>query len=363
MANPPLPVRSSTDPAPKTGAAKPTTTALTHHDQLTGPLKAMLLLVSMDEDVATRVIAHFDDQDLEVLRKASESAVEVPTTSITVVQREFLSRVRSGLPANLKGSDRYLEKLVRNALGEGRAAQLFPPKDEIDVSSDGPAYRRLPPAILSRLLEKEHPQTIAVVLSQLDPERAAEAIVELPDELRADVLSRVGHLEFVPEQILGEIDAEFRGHLSSMKNDSRRKVDGKDAAAAILKRLGQDTSQQLLEFMSANDAPMAERLQQSLFTFADLIRMDARGMQQLLKEVPTDQLVLALKTSSEELREKIFASLSSRAAEMLREDLALLGPTKIADVEAAQRSIVETALNLERDGRVTIARDGGGDYV
>jgi flagellar motor switch protein FliG len=108
---------------------------------------------------------------------------------------------------------------------------------------------------------------------------------------------------------------------------------------------------------------MADQLQQALFTFQDLARMDARGMQQLLKEVPTDQLLLALKTASDELKNKVLSNLSSRAADMMREDLALLGPTRIADVEAAQRQIVEAALNLERDGRVTIARDGAGAYV
>jgi flagellar motor switch protein FliG len=161
-------------------------------------------------------------------------------------------------------------------------------------------------------------------------------------------------------QILNELDTEFRGHLERVQSEHQTKVDGKEAATGILKRLAQDQSQALLEELAATDATMADELQQALFTFADLNRMDARGMQQLLKEVPTDQLVLALKSASEELKNKVFANLSSRAADMLREDLALLGPTRIADVEAAQRAIVEAALQLERDGRVTIARDGGG---
>lgn len=329
---------------------------------LRGSQKAMLFLVSLDEDVATRVIAHLDPSDLERLRSASECTHEVPEAAVSRVQREFLARVRGGHSTSLAGSNRYLERMVRNALGEGRASEIFPrePKTPEDAL---PAYRRLPPALLASLLESEHPQTVALVLSQLEAERAADTLKLLPEGSRAEVLLRIGHLEEVPEQILGELDVEFRTHLDRVQADAQKKVDGKEAATGILKRLAQEQSQALLEELAQADAPMADKLQQALFTFADLSRMDARGMQQLLKEVPTDQLVLALKSASEELKNKVFSNLSSRAADMLREDLSLLGPTRIADVEAAQRSIVETALELERDGRVSIAREGAGQYV
>ncbi len=329
---------------------------------LTGAQRAMLLLVSLDEDVATRVIAHLEQSDLARLRNASGMTGHVAPPAIAGVQRAFLSEAQQGGPTSLRGSDRYLERLVKNALGEGRANELFgPPVLPPDASS--PAYLRLPPTLLAALLEREHPQTIALVLSQLDATRGAEFLSALPPTLRSDVVLRVGHLDEVPEQILTEIDRELRVHLDRLESDARRKVDGKEAATGILKRMAQEESQALLEELAQSDAPMADKLQQALFTFQDLIRMDARGMQQLLKEVPTDQLVLALKTASEELKTKVLGNLSSRAADMLREDLALLGPTRIADVEAAQRQIVDAALALERDGRVTIARDGVGAYV
>ncbi len=329
---------------------------------LSGSQKALLLLVSVDEDVATRVIAHLEPAEIARLRQASESTSTVADVAVTRVQREFLAAVQGGLAQSLAGSDRYLQRLVRNALGEGRASELFakgtPLAEEVL-----PAYRRLPPAVLAQALEAEHPQTAALILSQLPPERAAETLVLMPETLHGEILLRIGHLEEVSAQILSELDTEFRAHLDRISADAPTKVDGREAATGILKRLGQEQSQTLLEQVAENDAAMAEVLQQALFTFSDLIRLDGRGMQQLLKEVPTDQLVLALKSASPELKEKILANLSSRAADMLREDLALLGPTRISEVEAAQRSIVEAALQLERDGRVTIARDGGGAYV
>jgi flagellar motor switch protein FliG len=350
----------------KSPAALPASTGaagLAAASDLTGAQKAMLLLVSLDEDVATRVIAHLEPQDLGRLRSATEATRTVAPLALASVQRSFLEEAQHGGPTSLRGSDRYLERLVRNALGPGKASELFAPPPKAASDPSQPAYRRLPPALLASLLENEHPQTIALVLTQLDAERGAALLSALPTERRSEVMLRVGHLDEVPEQILEEIDLELRRHLDNLEKDSRMKVDGKEAATGILKRLAQEDSSALLEELAQADAGMADKLQQALFTFQDLTRMDARGMQQLLKEVPTDQLVLALKTASEELKNKVLGNLSSRAADMLREDLALLGPTRIADVEAAQRQIVETALQLERDGRVTIARDGAGAYV
>lgn len=347
-------------PALPAGAGAPLALAKT----LSGAQRAMLLLVSLDEDVATRVIAHLDEGDLGRLRAASESTQTVKPQAVVEAQRTFLVEAQHGGPTSLRGSDKYLERLVRNALGDGKAHALFgPPPPPPPVDGQEPAYRRLPPTLLASLLEKEHPQTIALVLSQLDSERGAALLSSLPTEIRSEVMMRVGYLAEVPEAILVEIDRELRVHLERLDSETRRKVDGKEAATAILKKMAQEDSQALLDELTQADAPMADKLQQALFTFQDLVRMDARGMQQLLKEVPTDQLLLALKTASEELKNKVLGNLSSRAADMLREDLALLGPTRISDVEAAQRQIVEAALALERDGRVTIARDGAGAYV
>ena len=329
---------------------------------LTGSQKALLLLVSIDEDVATRVIAHLEPGELERLRVASSATHSVSDAMVTRVQREFLGHVKNGVATSLAGSDRYLQRLVRNALGETRASEIFLPA-RTTPDDELPAYQRLPAPVLASVLETEHPQTTALVLSQLSAELAAETLNLMPEAIRAEVVLRIGHLEEVPEQVLAELDTEFRAHLDRAQSNHQTKVDGKEAATGILKRMAQDQSQALLEELAATDATMADKLQQALFTFADLERLDARGMQQLLKKVPTDQLVLALKSSSEELKNKVLSNLSSRAADMLREDLSLLGPTRISDVEAAQRSIVETALQLERDGVVSIARDGGGAYV
>lgn len=364
---PPLAVANATSPvSPPNGLPLPqlpSGIAALPHVEMPDPEKALLLLVSLDEDVATRMIASLDDRELALLKQTIANMKDVPPAAITSAQREFIERIRAGVPTSLSGSEGYLRRLVSSAHGAERANALFEPGGG-DAPKEIPSpFALIPPKTLAGLLEREHPQTAALVLSQLEGVRGSEVLLALEPDLRRDVVLRLGHLESVPEAVLAEVEAEYRGHLARLADGGRRTVNGKDAAASLLKRVSQDESSALLDAIQETDNPMADALRQALFTFEDLRRVDVRGMQQLLKEVATDQLLIALKTASEEMRQKVFSSLSSRASDMLKEDLALLGPTRLSEVEAAQRTIVETALQLERDGRITIARDGGGDFV
>lgn len=329
---------------------------------LRGVEKALLLLVSLDEDVATRMVASLDDRELALLRETTAQMRDVPASSIVRAQREFVEQARTGAPASLVGSDDYLRRLAESAIGSARAAAIFSPKPAVVGDVESP-FARIEPTTLAGLLEREHPQTAALVLSQIEASRAALVVSAITPERRREVLLRLGHLEQIGEDVLREVEAEYRVHATSTTASERRVVKGKEVAGTILKRIPVEESASMLDALAEEDAPMADALRQALFTFEDLKRIDGRGMQQLLKEVATDQLVLALRTASEELRQKVFASLSSRAADMLREDLALLGPARISDVEAAQRTICDAALQLERDGRITITREGGGAYV
>ena len=332
------------------------------HVEMPDHEKALLLLVSLDEDVATRMIASLDDRELALLKQTIVKMRDVAPAAITSAQREFIERIRAGVPTSLSGSEGYLRRLVSSAHGAARASALFEPNAATAPEAPSP-FALIPPKTLAGLLEREHPQTAALVLSQLEAMRGSEVLLALDPELRRDVVLRLGHLESIPEAALVEVEAEYRGHLARLADGGRRNVNGKDVAATLLKRVSQDESSALLDAIQETDNGMADALRQALFTFEDLRRVDVRGMQQLLKEVATDQLLIALKTASEEMRQKVFSSLSARASDMLKEDLALLGPTRLSEVEAAQRTIVDTALQLERDGRINITRDGGGDFV
>lgn len=326
-----------------------------------GAQRALLFLVSLDEAVATRVLAHLTDEEMRVLRSTSEAAIDATPRALGAVHRDFLARVRSGAPRSLKGSNAYLRRLAGNALGEGRAAELW--SDEKLPEGGIAELSRLEPGVVASLLGDEQPQTAAVVLSQLPAAHAAKVVELLSPDQRAEVLLRLTRLESIPEPVLKDIEQAFLAHLRELDSVRRRDIAGRRNAADIVKRLPNELGQEILGAIREQSPELAEGIERALFTFDDLARIDSRGLQQLLKEVPTDQLVLALKTAGDHMREKIFGNVSSRAADMLREELELLGAVRVSDVEAAQYSIVQVALKLEREGRIQIAREGGGDFV
>jgi len=324
-----------------------------------GGAKALLFLVSLDERVATRVLAQLSDAEVRKLRESSTMLTEAPAAAIRAVHYEFLSRAREGLPASLKGSHAYLRRLAGNALGEGRAAALW--RDNAD--GDAAAMARLDVGVLEALLADEQPQTAALILSQLPSEKSAAVVGKMDPARRNDVLLRVAQLESVPEHVLDEVQRVFEKHADTFSTLKRHEIPGKRAAADILKRLPDEVGEEVLESLRSTHSEAAEEIEKALFTFEDLVRIDSRGMQQLLKEVATDQLVVALKTASDELKEKVFGNVSSRAASLLHEELELMGAVRLSEVEEAQHEIIQTALNLEKEGRIVIAREGGGDYV
>jgi len=328
---------------------------------LTGAQKALLFLVSLEENVATRILAHLEPSEIQRLKGASDSLSEASPGQVIAVHKEFLRAVGSGVPTRLRGSGAYLRRLAGKALGEGRVADIWSDK-KIGV---GPvaALSGLDPSTLMAMIENEHPQTLAVVLSQIDPARSSELLPLFPMEKQAEIVRRMGHLKSVPESVIKEIEDQFAAELEALGNIAQRSFEGVESAADLIKRMDHDMTEALLDEVASEDEDLANELRKALFTFEDLIRVDGRGMQVLLKEVATDQLVLALKTSSEDLKESIFSNVSRRAAAMLHEELELLGPVRLSDVEIAQQSIVEVALNLEREKRITITREGDSDYV
>ena len=358
-----LPAPAGQDEAPKSNATPTLASALPalSRSRLPGEQKALLFLLSLDEGLATRVLSHLHADEVAQLRKASKSMEEVDLNELLSIHREFIDVVQRGVPTSLKGSDAYLRRLAGKALGEGKAMELWedrpPPRGPVAAMSS------LDLPTLTALLEREHPQTLAVILSQFDIQRAGQILAEFPLDMQADIVRRMARLESIDEEVIEEIERQFATELAALGSLRRRRIQGVDAASAILKRLKSDATSSLLQEVQAIDPDMATALQNSLFTFEDLIRIDGRGIQMLLKEITTDQLVVALKSASEELKQKVFGNLSTRAATMLRDEMEMLGPVRLSEVEEARRTIVDAALRLERDGRIFIAREGGDAYA
>jgi flagellar motor switch protein FliG len=312
---------------------------------LQGSTKAFLFLISLDEEIATRIISHLGDDELKLLRRASEETREVSSQTLLALHREFALRARGGAPTSLKGGSAYLRRLAGKALGEGRVAEVW-----TDRAARGGLVAELekltPPALLG-LLDDESPQTLALILSQFDPTKAADVLAALPKEQRGEILYRMATLQAVPETTFKEIEAELSAELVALSEQpDKRAVGGVASAAAVMKMLKPE-----------------HLIKRAMFTFEDLLRISGRGIQVLLKEIPSDQLLLALRTSSDDMKEKIFGNVSQRAATMLREELEMMGPVRLSDVETAQRTMIERALQLEAEGQIRIEREGSNDFV
>jgi flagellar motor switch protein FliG len=328
---------------------------------LTGPQKALVLLLSLEEPLAAKIMAHMREEELRTLRRSTDGLREVDAATIVAVHREFAEMLRAGAPASLEGSEGYLRRLAGKAFGERKAGQVW--DGDGSVSGLVATLGRLDKDGTKALLEPEHPQTVAVVLSQLPAERAGELLESMPPERQVDVVSRLARLSSIPESVMEELEDHFATEVELLGDSRKREVNGKTLVAAMLKNLKPEVSEGLLEELGNDDDELAEDIRQSLFTFEDLMGVDDRGLQMLLKEISTDQLVLSLKTASDPLKERIFGNISSRAAQMLREELEFMGPVKVTDVEAAQQAVVQTAMTLQKDGRIQIAGAGGGDLV
>jgi flagellar motor switch protein FliG len=351
------------DPTPPTGSAivhAENSSAVLGPDSLSGPQKALLFLLSLDEPVATSIIKQLAHDELRALRYASERTKQVSPAAVHSVHREFTDRAKLGVTPTLEGSTAYLKKLATRALGDGKAEAVF--ADE-DLGPAGAVVARLDTGTLVAILEEETAQTAAVVLSRVTASRAAEVVAHFSQERRVAIIQRLARLEAVPDDVIRAIEAQLASEITAEGSTGPASVDGLVVAAALVKKLGKEDTQTLLSGLAETDASTAEKIKKALFTFEDLRGVDARGMQALLKSVATDQLVVALKTASTELREKILSSLSSRAAAMLREELEMLGAVRITDVENAQAAIVDAALELEADGTIQITREGEAELV
>jgi flagellar motor switch protein FliG len=209
----------------------------------------------------------------------------------------------------------------------------------------------------------EHPQTVAVILAHLEPEKKGEVLKRLPDALQAEVVLRMANLDNVAPELISGIDAVLKRELASMGTVEQAALGGVQPVAEMLNVMDKNTETTIMSRLEEKDPLLAEEIRKLMFVFEDLVKIDDKGIQTLLKEVPNDKLLLALKTANEDIRTKVFKNISQRAADMLKEDLANMGPSRLSDVETAQQEIVNVARRLEAEGKILIARGGSEDAL
>jgi flagellar motor switch protein FliG len=317
--------------------------------ELTGPEKAVLLLLSLDEATATPILSELDPEDVRKLREVASLMRAVPAAALDTVYQEFIQRTHEAI-AVPRGGVRYLRKIATKALGESRTQEIF-------VDAPQTAMERLAsadPQALAAVLENEHPQIVAVILSQLETDRASAVLQCLPEEERAVVLERLATLEEVPAGLLEELATALAAELPPDEAEASMSVDGVSRSAAMVRRLGRDTGEALLARVGETDEQLAARIRRSMYSFDDLLALEPRGLRSVLEVVPAERLVLALKAASVEMREHVFKAMSKRAADRIRDDIEMLGAVRLTEVEAAQQEIVEAALKLDAEGVISL---------
>jgi len=315
---------------------------------LTGAEKAVL---SLDEVVAGPIVSELTEADLRKLRAVASTMREVPSGAIDEAFREFLSR-SSAAVAVPRGGLPYLRRLSANAIGETRAREVF----EDGVTSPLARLEGAAPDAVASLLSNEPPQLVAAVLARMEPKAAAAILGSMPVDRQGTIIAHVSQMTELPAKVVEDIATALAGELPTDDAATLVSVDGIARAAEMLNAAGKESSTAILQLIEAENDTLAKEVRQAMFTFEDIKRLDPRAMRELLREVPSERLTISLKGASAEILNAVYSGLSSRAADLIKDELELVKARK-ADIEAARREIVDVALRLETDGRIDLGRE------
>jgi len=333
--------------------------------KMTGPKKAAILLVALGEEAAADIIKNLEDSEIQQVGYYMARFTDVSPEELELVLEEFYNKSSAGHEGFIiNASADYVKNTLTKALGGDRAKALV---DNLSANVEESALESLKwldPKAIANFITHEHPQTIALILAHLeDPEQTATVLKELPENLQADVVYRMAILEAIQPGVVAEIDEVLSREMQAAGAMGTAKVGGIEAVSEMLNSLDKSTETRILATIEESNPDLAEQIRELMFTFEDMVLIDSRGMQLVLKEVQSQELALAMKTASEPIKELIYSSMSQRAADMLREDLEVLGPVKVADVEKAQQNLVKIARKLEEDGKIVIGGRGGSEVV
>jgi flagellar motor switch protein FliG len=335
---------------------------LENFDRMSGSKKAALFLMVMGEELTSSVFKHLDEVEIKTIGEQMTQIKKVDPKAISSLLDEFMQTLRGERIVGASG-ETFFEKTVSKAFNPKKANNLM---EDLVIGKKATNFRKLKtlrPEVLVNFISNEHPQTIALILSNLGFQSAAETLKLLPENVQSEVVVRIAKMDGVPDDILSEIQNVLEEQVTNLGKTGAQKLGGIQAAAEILNQVDQKTERSILEKIEEDQEELADEIRQSMFVFEDLINLDDRSIRALLKEVSNDELLVALKTASENLAKKIFGNLSQRAAEMLREDMEVMGPVKVKDVEQAQQNIIKTARRLEEEGKIILGGKGGEDVI
>jgi flagellar motor switch protein FliG len=329
---------------------------------LTNVEKAALILMSMGKELASQVLQNLNEQEVKRVSRAFMAVHEVDRETQLTVATEFRKMLKASETMLIDGRE-FAKDVIENAFGETAGEGML---EYITGSRKEPISQIIsdvPEKILNAFISAEHPQTVSFLMTKINPDQAAQVLQRLPEEQQTDILIRVANLNNVKADVVDEVREVLRSQLRGNGLNEEEEIGGPKAAADILNFVDRTNEARILTEIEEMYPDMAEQIRNLMFTFEDVKKIDDKGIQAILKEVPRDQLVLGLKTASEGLQDLLFRNVSQRAAEQMREDLSIMGPVKLKDVEKAQQGIVDIVRRLEAEGKISVGGQGAEEFV
>lgn len=329
---------------------------------LTGVDKAAVFLMTLGESAAAQIIKHLGPREVQRIGSAMAALQNVSRDVVKITVDEFVTELQKQSPLGI-GNDDYIRKVLSDALGEDKAKGMI---DRILIGGNTKgldSLKWMDARGVVELIRFEHPQIISIVLSYLDSDHAAEVLGLLPENTRADLTMRIAAMEGVQPAAMKELNDMLESQLRGQANGPTSGLGGLKCAANILNFVDRSMEAKISELIGELDGELAGKIQELMFTFDNLSEVDDRGIQVLLREISSENLVLALKGTDDTLKNKIFKNMSQRAAEMLREDLESRGPVKLSDVEGAQKEVIVIARRLADEGQISLGGAGGEEMV
>ncbi|MFT4823235.1 MAG: flagellar motor switch protein FliG [Halioglobus sp.] len=328
---------------------------------LSGSQRAAIFLLGVGESGAAAIMRHMAPKEVQSVGEAMACLKDVTNEQIASVVRDFSEKVAQVNPIGIGASD-FTRRVMVEALGENKARSMLNKVMQDNTTKGLDALKWMDARAVTKIIKQEHPQIMALVLASLDEDHAAQVITLLPEESRTDIILRIARLDLIDPAALLELDQVLEKQLGDSPESPPSSVDGMSTAAAILNNLDSALEAQMLDAVKQADGDLGEKIQELMFVFENLLMIDDRGMQRLIRDISVDSLVIALKGVDEEVKNKFLDNMSSRAADMLKDDLEAKGPVKLSEVEAEQKEILIIVAKLAEDGEIFLGK-GGGDFV
>lgn len=330
--------------------------------ELTSSQKAAILLIALGPDYSAMIFKHLTDEEIEklTLEIANQRQVEPEVKQAVISEFYQMAMAKTYLST---GGLQYAQDVLEKALGAEKASLIL---GRLTTSLQVRPFdflHKTDPSQLLNFIQNEHPQTIALIMAYLEPEQAAIILGALPQERRAEVSKRIAEMDRTSPDVLREVERVLERKLSSLVTQDFTVAGGIKAIVEVLNRVDMSTQKDILDNMEVDDPELAEEIKKLMFVFDDIVMIDDRSMQRVLRDVDNKDLSLALKAAQAEVSEKVFKNMSKRAGDMLKEELSYMGPVKLRDVEDAQQRIVNIIRGLEEKGEIVIARGGGDEML